>query len=184
MTRAMQIPGLRTTTPAPILLLAALVLPPGCKKSADTAEPTADGPTTATAPATETDQDSDANPTSITIDPKIAEMCSIPTAHFEFDSSALGASAEQALDALAACFVDGPAAGNAMRLVGHADPRGTEEYNLALGQRRAGSVAGYLGGKGLEEATMETSSRGELDAGGTDEPSWALDRKVEILLAE
>jgi len=93
--------------------------------------------------------------------------------------------AAAALDALAACFSEGgAAAGEGMRLVGHADPRGTEEYNMALGQRRAGSVAGYLSGKGLGDDKLETSSRGEMDATGTDEATWAEDRKVMIFLAE
>ena len=163
----------------------ALALPAGCaKKAEDTAPPTDATPPPTTAEAEEEHPDKDPNKASIEIDPKIAEMCEIPTAHFEFDSSALGEDAQTALDALAACFTDGPAAGKGMRLVGHADPRGTEEYNLALGQRRAGSVAGYLGDKGLGEDLLETSSKGELEATGTDEASWAADRKVQIFLAE
>jgi outer membrane protein OmpA-like peptidoglycan-associated protein len=45
------------------------------------------------------------------------------------------------LDALAKCFVDGKAQNEELRLVGHADPRGDEDYDFALGQRRAASVA-------------------------------------------
>ena len=91
---------------------------------------------------------------------------------------------EQSLDALAECFINGPAQGKRMLLVGHADPRGEDEYNFGLGQKRAGAVADYLQGKGLEQGRMDPSSRGELDATGTDEAGWALDRKVEITLAE
>ncbi len=165
--------------------LSAFLLSLGCaKKTSDTP---VEAPVAA-APAEPADAndypDKDPNKASIVVDPKIAEMCEIPTAHFDFDSSNLGEEAETALDALAECFTTGPAKGKGMRLVGHADPRGTEEYNMALGSRRAGSVAGYLGGKGLVEDSLETSSKGELEAAGTDEASWAADRKVEIFLAE
>ena len=156
----------------------------GCaKKQADQPPPATAEPEPAE-PAVEEYPDKDPDKSSIWLDPKVAELCDIPTAHFEFDKSNINEEAAAALDALAACFMDGAAKDEGMRLVGHADPRGTEEYNTALGQRRAGSVAGYLGGKGLGNARLETSSRGELDAKGTDEASWAEDRKVEIFLAE
>jgi peptidoglycan-associated lipoprotein len=120
----------------------------------------------------------------VEIDPKILELCDIPTPRFDFDSAALHEDTKASLDALAACFVGGNAKDKNMRLVGHADPRGTEEYNMGLGQRRAASVAGYLEGAQLAQERMETSSRGELDAVGSDEASWAKDRKVQIFLAE
>jgi peptidoglycan-associated lipoprotein len=96
----------------------------------------------------------------------------------------VSADATAALDALARCFISGPLKGKGMRLVGHADPRGEVEYNLALGQQRAGSVSDFIARKGLESGRMATSSRGEFEATGTDEDGWALDRKVEIFLAE
>ena len=126
----------------------------------------------------------DPNKGNIVIGPKIMAMCKLESANFAFDSAALEPPAKAVLDALATCFVSGPAKGKAMRLVGHADPRGEEDYNFALGQKRAGAVAAYLHKKSVEEGRMETSSRGELDATGTDEASWAADRKVEIFLAE
>jgi peptidoglycan-associated lipoprotein len=121
---------------------------------------------------------------SIEIGPKLAKLCDIPTAYFAFDSSALNAEAEEALQALASCFTEGNAKGKGMRLVGHADPRGTPDYNMALGQRRAGSVEVYLRSLSVPETSMESTSRGELDARGTDEESWAKDRKVQIFLAD
>ncbi|MBW2527257.1 MAG: OmpA family protein [Deltaproteobacteria bacterium] len=126
----------------------------------------------------------DPNRGNIVIGPKIQALCDLPTANFGFDSAALDATAKGALDALATCFVSGKAKGKGMRLVGHADPRGETEYNFGLGQKRAASVASYLQGKGVEEARLETSSRGETEATGTDEEGWARDRKVEIFLAE
>ena len=122
---------------------------------------------------------------SIHIDDKITKACGdLPTAHFAFDSADVTGDAAAALDALARCFVSGPLKGKGMKLVGHADPRGETEYNFALGQKRAGSVAGFLAKKGLEQNRMATSSKGELEASGTDEAGWARDRKVDILLAD
>jgi peptidoglycan-associated lipoprotein len=69
-----------------------------------------------------------------------------------------------------------------MRLVGHADPRGDEEYNRVLGQRRADSVKGAIATAGLDSAKMETTSRGEDDASGTDDNGWAKDRRVDVML--
>jgi peptidoglycan-associated lipoprotein len=147
--------------------------------------PPATGPNTrATPPPPRQDT---ASPTSgsVHIDDKILRACgSIPTAHFAFDSSSVQADAAAALDALARCFVSGPLAGRSMRLIGHTDPRGEVEYNLALGQRRAGNVGDYLIKRGMEKGHVASSSRGEFDATGTDEEGWARDRKVDVLLAE
>ena len=69
-----------------------------------------------------------------------------------------------------------------MRLVGHADPRGDEEYNMVLGGRRADNVKAAIAGAGLDSAKMATTSRGEMDATGTDEAGWERDRRVDIML--
>jgi len=127
-----------------------------------------------------------ASPTSgsVHIEDKIINACGdIPTAHFAFDSAAIGPDAAISLDALARCFVSGPLKGRSMRLVGHADPRGETEYNVALGQRRAGSVASFLAGKGMERVKIQTLSKGAFEATGIDEEGWARDRKVEVFLA-
>ena len=123
---------------------------------------------------------------SIQIDDKIIKACGdIPTAHFAFDSASIGPDAQGALDALARCFVSGPLKGSkGMRLVGHADSRGEVEYNLALGQKRAGSVGEYLTTKGLDKSRIQTLSKGAFEATGTDEEGWAHDRKVDVALAE
>lgn len=122
---------------------------------------------------------------SVHIDERIRRACGdLPEAHFAFDSSAVDGRAAAALDALARCFSTGPLAGHGMRLLGHADPRGEVEYNLALGQRRAGSVADYLAQRGVARSKLAPSSRGEFDASGTDEEGWARDRKVDVILAD
>ena len=88
------------------------------------------------------------------------------------------------LDKLAECFKSGPMKGRVMKLVGHADPRGDSDYNMQLGLSRADSVAKYLADQGLEKKQATTTSRGALDASGTDEASWAQDRRVDVVLAE
>ena len=139
----------------------------------------------ATATATKTSQDGDGEGAmGVGVDDKIAKMCSLPEARFDFDSASVSASAKSVLDAIASCFTTGPGKDKGMNIVGHADPRGPTTYNFGLGQQRAGSVAKYLTTAGVSESRIETSSRGELEASGSNEPSWAKDRKVEILLAE
>ena len=67
-----------------------------------------------------------------------------------------------------------------VRITGAADPRGTEEYNLALGDRRATSVKRFLSALGVADTAIETVSTGEEFATGTDESTWARDRRAEI----
>lgn len=124
------------------------------------------------------------SPSDVVVDRRITEMCGLPTPRFAFDRADIGPDARSTLKAIASCFESGPAKGKQMRLVGHADARGELHYNFALGQRRAGSVANYLLQSGLNKKRLETTSRGELDALGSDEEGWARDRRVDILLAE
>lgn len=129
------------------------------------------------------EKDSDANVVNASVDERIVKLCDLREARFEFNSAAIGSDARSVLDAIARCFADGAGKGKNMNLVGHADPRGEEEYNFALGQRRAGAVVGYLKKAGLGDERMSSTSRGELDATGTDEAGWSRDRRVEIRLA-
>jgi peptidoglycan-associated lipoprotein len=71
-----------------------------------------------------------------------------------------------------------------MKLVGHADPRGEDEYNMVLGGRRADNIRSAIVAAGLDGAKVNSTSRGEMDASGTDEASWAEDRRVDIMLGQ
>jgi outer membrane protein OmpA-like peptidoglycan-associated protein len=82
------------------------------------------------------------------------------------------------------CFTSGPLKGRTLKLVGHADPRGDSDYNMTLGQSRADSVAGYMRSKGMDKAKTESTSRGAMDATGSDDPSWARDRRVDLMLGQ
>jgi peptidoglycan-associated lipoprotein len=121
----------------------------------------------------------------IAIAPEIRRACDIPdsNAYFPFDSSQLTAYNRAPLDALAACFTRGALTGRRMHLVGRADPRGPTEYNLALGQARADAVASYLDDRDLRPGQITTSSRGSIDATGTNEGGYAYDRRVDVTLS-
>lgn len=160
-----------------IALAALAISAPACKQ--EVAGTTTVEPTAKAEPAPEGEKQA----SNVHVDDEIQKLCNMPTPNFEFDSANLGGQAREALDILAKCFIDGAAKDRDLRLVGHADPRGDEEYNMGLGQRRASSVATFLIDKGLPESRVETSSRGEIDATGVDESGWADDRRVEIKLA-
>lgn len=168
-------------------LAAAVTFAAGCA-SAEKPKPrvaSADGVTSDATPRPARQDTASPTSGSVHIDDKIIAACGdIPLAHFAFDSARIQAEAARSLDALSRCFVSGKLAGRSMKLIGHADPRGETEYNMALGQRRAGSVSGYLGAHGVTSQHMATSSRGALDATGSDDDGWARDRKVDVLLAD
>jgi peptidoglycan-associated lipoprotein len=84
------------------------------------------------------------------------------------------------LDKLRVCFTTGKLKDHTMQLVGHADPRGDDHYNLALGGRRADSVKQVIVSRGMPATKVLASSRGEMDATGNDESTWAKDRRVEV----
>jgi peptidoglycan-associated lipoprotein len=104
--------------------------------------------------------------------------------HFEFDKSDLMPGDIDVLTKIAECFTNGPLKNDNMQLIGRADPRGSTEYNDALGMRRADTVANFLVGKGVATGRIEKTSRGERDATGTDEATYAKDRRVDVLRVE
>jgi peptidoglycan-associated lipoprotein len=120
------------------------------------------------------------------ISDEIVKKCGIkePDAYFAFDSAHLRPDDASVLQQVVTCFTTGALQGRTLKLVGHADPRGGSDYNMTLGQSRADSVAGYLVGKGMDKAKTESTSRGAMDATGSDEPTWARDRRVDMLLGQ
>ena len=118
----------------------------------------------------------------VAISDEVLRACNIPdgNAYFAFDSARLTAFDSSPLDAVATCFTHGPMAGKKLSLVGHADPRGSAEYNMTLGQSRADAVGRYLTDHGLAGARVTTTSRGAMDATGRDETGWAHDRRVDV----
>jgi peptidoglycan-associated lipoprotein len=101
--------------------------------------------------------------------------------HFDYDSDALSAPDMDLLKKHAGFIRANPRA--AVRLEGHTDERGTQEYNMALGERRAKAVAVFLQSNGVDVRQVEVISYGELkpvvDSG--DEAAMAQNRRVEIV---
>lgn len=171
-----------------IIVMLALSLAAGCGSEPSSPKTASDqsGAGRGSSPPGGAGQDT-AAPTSgsIHIDPKIKAACNgVRLAHFAFDSSAIQADAADALGAVAQCFVDGSLKGKSLKVVGYTDARGEDDYNFALGQRRAGSVAEFLTKRGMDQKRISSSSRGETEAQGVDEEGWAQDRKVNLFLDE
>jgi peptidoglycan-associated lipoprotein len=104
--------------------------------------------------------------------------CQLEPVYFGFDQAAIEDSSKATLNKAAECMQQ--AAGHSVLLIGHTDPRGTEEYNVALSERRGQTVADYLARLGIDPARMRVEPKGETEASGTDEGSWAKDRRVDL----
>jgi peptidoglycan-associated lipoprotein len=100
--------------------------------------------------------------------------------YFEFDSFELKAESRTVLQRKAEVLKAYPAL--AMTIEGHCDERGTEEYNLALGQRRAQAVADFLALLGIEGGRLKTVSFGEERpaVAESNEAAWAKNRRAEF----
>lgn len=104
--------------------------------------------------------------------------------YFDFDSS------EIRTDQVARIQVNAEFTNSNMdylvRIEGNTDPRGTNEYNMALGERRALSAKKYLVNLGVDETRMTTVSYGEerMLLHGHDELSWAQNRRADFVIAE
>ena len=104
------------------------------------------------------------------------------TVNFDFDSAELTVSARSTLNRQAAFLNLNP---DLMIVIeGHADERGTREYNLALGDRRATAVRDYLVAKGINSARVRTVSYGKERpaVAGSDEAAWAKNRRAATVL--
>lgn len=149
------------------------------------APPPAPAPTPVAAPAPAPEKPGDVPTRSnISIADDIKKACGITDAeaHFAYDSANVRPQDKAVLAKLAACFMTGPLKGRSMRLIGHADPRGDEEYNMVLGGRRGDNVKSAIAEAGMDASRMATTSRGEMDATGTDEAGWEKDRRVDVML--
>jgi peptidoglycan-associated lipoprotein len=103
--------------------------------------------------------------------------------HFDFDKADIRASDQSILDQKAAIL--GANSAVRLRVAGHCDERGSDEYNLALGNRRAAAAKRYLTGKGVADGRLEVVSYGKerpLDPGHS-EDAWAKNRRDEFEVA-
>lgn len=109
----------------------------------------------------------------------VSAGCELETVYFAFDSANLEPSARDAISKNANCMRERGI--SRVQITGHTDPRGTEEYNLALGDRRARAVEQYMSSLGIDKSKLSTASMGEEMARGDDESGWARDRRVEFI---
>jgi peptidoglycan-associated lipoprotein len=100
--------------------------------------------------------------------------------NFDYDQATVRPADQETLDRKAAILVANP--GVRIRISGHADERGSDEYNLALGNRRAAAAKRYLENKGVDGSRVEVVSYGEerpLNP-GSDETAYAQNRRDEF----
>ncbi len=100
--------------------------------------------------------------------------------YFEFDSAGLSADARKVLDKAVDKFLTNPS--GRVVISGHADERGTREYNLALGHLRASAVADYMVANGIDGSRIKKVSFGKEKPllKGSNEEAWSKNRRVEI----
>jgi peptidoglycan-associated lipoprotein len=103
---------------------------------------------------------------------------------FGFDSYSLDGQARQTLDAQAEWLGRNPSV--RVTIEGHADERGTREYNLALGDRRANAARDYLQARGVDASRMQTISWGKERPAveGSNESAWAQNRRAVTVVPE
>jgi peptidoglycan-associated lipoprotein len=114
----------------------------------------------------------------VTVDPA---RCGLVTVHFDTDQAGLSAQAQATLNGVVDCYT---APGGPVAVLGHADERGTTDYNVALGQRRAEAVVAHLVRAGAPGQRFGITSLGEerpVDP-GHNESAWAANRRVELVL--
>lgn len=165
---------------APLFALA--VACGGDKKAAVSPAP---APTTESSSATTTPKKEQL---AVNVDDAILKACNLKLTSpeeapkFDFDSEQLTEQEKAVLEQVAKCLTTGPLKGRAVDLVGRADPRGETEYNMTLGAKRARAAHTFLSGLGVGSDKLFDTSRGELDATGTDESGWKRDRRVDVKL--
>jgi peptidoglycan-associated lipoprotein len=173
-------------TAAPAAFAASVLL--ACGGAPPTPKTPDNAPPPAAAPTSRLPDKAPDSPTAsaVRISDEIVKACGInePDAYFAFDSANIRAEDSKVLQQVIVCFTTGPLKGRTLKLVGHADPRGDSDYNMTLGQSRADSVAGYMRSKGMDKSKTESTSRGAMDATGSDDPSWARDRRVDLMLGQ
>ncbi|MBK8326372.1 MAG: OmpA family protein [Moraxellaceae bacterium] len=104
-----------------------------------------------------------------------ANLLATRLVHFDYDSADLSGQDQRVLQA----HVNTSAQ---VLLAGHADERGTREYNMALGERRANAVQAFFVSNGVKSSQLDTVSFGKEKPlnNGTNEAAWAENRRVEI----
>lgn len=155
--------------------------------SSSVAKPIGDAHTTASPIGGGSPQgrDTPSDDVSVVVAEDVRRACELPdepaeAPRFDFDSARLRPRGEDILVGIASCVVGGKLGDSTLEIVGHTDPRGSPDYNQQLGFYRAVAAKQALESMGVPGAMLGVRSRGERDATGANEASWALDRRVEI----
>jgi peptidoglycan-associated lipoprotein len=109
----------------------------------------------------------------------VSKACQFAPVRFEFNEFNLTSASQQALGQYADCIKKGNLR---FTLGGHADERGTDEYNMVLSQKRASSVRKYLTELGVKDGTLDVVGFGEHKPmmNGATEEAWSANRRVEF----
>ena len=172
-----------TARTATVLTMAAMVVLAGCakKKPAELPPP----PPSTTAPA---ETPAPTGPVGNSIVPgsraDFLQQVGTDTIHFATDKSDVDSEAQGVLTAQAKWLVAHPSV--RVTVEGHCDERGTREYNLALGDRRATSAKNFLVGHGVPADRINTISYGKERpvATGSDESAWAQNRRAVTVVPQ
>jgi OOP family OmpA-OmpF porin len=110
-------------------------------------------------------------------------QCRMVSPKFPFNSASTYVEDDDQLAALVRCLNHPSMESRGVLLVGRADPRGTDAYNLKLGQERAEHIREFLVKQGLAPTRIATDSEGKRDAkGGTPDYSYGYDRRVDVVV--
>ena len=121
------------------------------------------------------------NEATISESEKLEQMQEINTVYFDFDKYNIKSEFAKALDSHAEFLISHPSFN--IVIEGHADERGTPEYNIALGERRALAVKSYLQGRGVSAMQISIKSFGKEKPAvlGHDETSYAKNRRAVLV---
>ena len=116
----------------------------------------------------------------------VREKVYIRDAFFNYDEATLDSDAQAALTASANWLKGRDGAGYGLLIQGHCDERGTEQYNLALGDRRANTAKDFLATLGVDASRIRTVSYGEERPfeEGHDDSAWAQNRRAHLVLVK
>jgi peptidoglycan-associated lipoprotein len=160
-----------------VVLMASMALLAGCKSKPPEAPPTQTTTTDSTAGV----DDATANVDDTDAAGPAGELLSKRVIYFDYDRADIRGDSQSIVAAHAQFLARNPS--QKVRLEGHADERGSREYNIGLGERRGQAVRRALLLQGVAELQLSTVSYGEERpaVAGSDEQAYALNRRVEIV---
>ncbi len=125
----------------------------------------------------------DPNSTQVTFDTALTQQCGLQEAklYFPYGSTEVKGNGDERVRAMADCLISGNLKGKEVVLVGHTDPRGSDEFNKELGKSRAETIADLLVDAGMPKDKLVIRSAGESGA-SAEADEWPSDRRVQIAL--